>query len=191
MRRLVAAHPRSGTKYLATYLRWSGHDFVHEGYGKSGKIGWIWVGKGRIFNKTVNFIHSDYDIIFHMVRNPVDVISSMNTIGKESWEFLFQTTSYPSQESWIYQGMHTYYLWNKRIARYAHYRFKVEDFYKNEALRKHIFNLLDLEYKNVELPSDINTRKQPKLTWDDLRSVDTFMFNRIRKMAEDYDYKAP
>ena len=68
MKLLILATPRSGTRYIVNVLAQAGVRIGHEVMGPSGTVDWkqLW-----------RVAQWDYDRIWHQVRHPLQVISSM------------------------------------------------------------------------------------------------------------------
>ena len=85
---LVAAHGRSGTHYAASLLQSAGLRVGHECYGPDGVVSWLHVGKGEIAGRAVDPERTTYGTIIHLVRHPLNVISSSTTMMRISFEFM-------------------------------------------------------------------------------------------------------
>lgn len=142
MRTIVLGFPRSGTKTLSKV-----YNLGHEEFNKNGISDWHLLPTYKIDNN---------DDLIHVVRNPVDCISSnFYTALFDSIQFLKQSSGIEKStrvldiliRSWIY--------WNKKIRELApDLTIKIEEIATfKENVRKHPnldFNELDINPKLLE-----------------------------------------
>ncbi len=205
---LVTGHPRSGTTYTRAVFSEAGisvggeHDALAESPSRSNDI------EGVVAWPQVGLCPDRFDPIIHQVRNPVDVISSAQTLTNGAFRLMFRQTAAPRRWHTLLRprrlfpfitrrlaakwAMHTWLEWNRLIERQNRviYRYKVEDI-KQEW--PGILELLRLDKKPFPevVSRDTNTRKGrfSRLTTDDLFKLDTSLATAIVEQASRYGYQ--
>jgi len=201
---LITGCARSGTKYIAQVLRGCGLDVGHENVGKDGVASWVMVltadscpwGPTR---KNLSFTH-----IFHQVRHPLDVISSIYTTeGPKSWGYI---TSHLPEISWndpcIVRAAKYWYYWNLRAEAISEFTYRIEEIESVwPEFEKRLGRRLDPSVLTTT-PKNVNHRDlKPKrhnfdtnidraaFTWEDLqRELDPVLYRNIRHLAQKYGY---
>lgn len=186
---LIAAYPRSATRYMSELLILNGIDMKHEEIGNDGTVSWLHISSGK-WTETIDIPKFQFNGIFHQVRYPLDVISSAMTIQDDTIDFMLKNLNcIRKRDTRLHQIMLTYILWNELIERQSIMTFKVENIIN-------IFpKLLTILNKTVENPcfdlsKEINTRKEKytQLTWSDLENCDKPLWGIIKKMSLRYGY---
>lgn len=127
--------------------------------------------------------------IVHQVRNPLKVISSMQTANEYSWQFISNFIKTGKYDSIIKKCMKYWYYWNLLSEKKAQYRYKVEEIQKSFKKLCEIGDFsLDSEYK-YGISRKTNTREHSELTMRDLYLKDPFLTRKIIRMAKRYGYK--
>lgn len=203
---LITGHPRSGTKYTATLLQAAGKNYGHEVLGEDGTVSWLHISKGGkvswlpeeidgfSFGESVDKRaaveeQSKWEKIIHLVRNPLDVISSAQTLSDEAFEYMFASLKdSPGGERSLRWYMWTWLKWNESIEKVSEYRFKVEDLsIESEVLYK----FLKLTGSKVpqQFPSkNVNARPHNNYTWLDLEIADKELCEAVKCKAREYGY---
>jgi hypothetical protein len=85
---LIIGCPRSGTLYTTKGLQKQGYDINHEAHGKDGMVSWTAAHKKGIYGR----LPKDFRKweIRHQLRNPLDTVSSFQTISGSTWNWLSQ-----------------------------------------------------------------------------------------------------
>lgn len=193
---LIASTGRSGSGYISKVLRAYGINCGHEEYwrfpwqrrveGLDGDSSWL----------AVKYLDSFNGIIFHQVRHPLKVLSSLMDTYRDKEYFRkkylpFREELMPLRTGDLMQDFMSMIVWmNKEIEQHAVYGWKVE-----ELSGKHIvqmFNYLGIKADygklNKAIDSIPNTYNKHNnghcLTWDDIPDSKVF-----RQMAERYGYK--
>jgi hypothetical protein len=199
---LITGCARSGTCFIAKVLQQAGLDIQHEQIGRDGVSSWFMTvhanstpwGPGR---NGISFSH-----IFHQVRHPLKVISSVYTTeGVKSWGYSmpFIPQILP-EDSYIVRSAKYWYYWNLMAAKEAELTYRVEDLANVwEEFEKRLGRKLDRKVLTT-IPTDTNSRlvKPPSrgnntlekdFTWEDLkRHLDQELYLNIRNLAEQYGY---
>lgn len=185
--KLITGHPRSGTKFVSTVVQACGYDMPHERIGSMGAVGWIYAGKGYIFNKAVS--PSFFEERFHIVRDPVKVVRSMPTITNESWSFLFKNVRKPPFNDPIALGFYTWLKWNELCESICCFRFRVEDFWGEEAeniMHKMGFGVFN--WPSYIVNKRINHRKGVQFSLPDIAIQYPKLMSKVKSKAEEYGY---
>lgn len=187
---VVASTGRSGSGYISEVLTRAGIKCGHEAYfnpfgerteGLVGDSSWC----------AVPDIHHYPGVVFHQVRHPLDVITSLVRFPTDpeiyrSWQCrLFDDPGDP-----IVYGMLDWITYNRRIEEYAVTRWQVERV--DLAVLRCVSETLDLPLTDPEdalasVPKDWNRhRPDGRLGWWDL--PDGALKNEMQQMAVRYGY---
>ncbi len=175
----ITGCPRSGTFYIANYLKLMGVKVEHEKMGEDGTVDWM-----RASTKLEG-------IIIHQVRNPIDCISSLSCISRVMKRNMFQHLNIDcTNQPLINICMLIWYHWNILVEQQAQYRQRIEDFDYQK--------LKELAVLSGATPNDTkpyvplnrwNTRKNRHYTWKKLFIADYELTKKIRDKAIEYGYK--
>lgn len=117
MKYLILGHPRSGTKYMSEMFKNNGHDIGHEEMGKDGTSNWqmaVYASEYPYKGKD-DFTRIDFepDVLVHVIRNPIDAISSIAFTEQPSeW---FRAKYVPIFGNFVERAILSYVGWNKLI----------------------------------------------------------------------------
>lgn len=178
---LITSHPRSGTRWVSTFLVNHGLDMPHEVLGKDGIVSWQHIVPGKHGIKAKNIVH--------LVRNPLKTIASTAyVLDDHAFPFMFQYIGYPSSREKLDIAMYTWYHWNKLIEERANIRVKFEDILNNPNL---IFQAVDFKPSIIRrnlIDKKQNSGVHPDLSWKDLKKRDKALYNKILDMSVEYGY---
>lgn len=123
----------------------------------------------------------------HQVRSPLKVVSSLQTISKTSWDWLFWKMNLKMPDDLVQRGMIVYVTWNEMAAR------KSIGTYKVERIEATIVDICAksrvLRGKAKELPpKTVNSRPHRELTWDDLLIADYGLAGQVSDLGFSYGY---
>lgn len=193
---LITGCARSGTTYISNLLKASGLDVPHE-YDASGTYGICsWLLTPDAQSAPWGPLRSDYHFqhIFHQVRHPLKVISSVYTTEPElSWIFIIENVP---QIKW--EDSHTvktakyWYYWNRMAEELAEWTYKIEEI---EQLWTEFGDRLGvvLDPQIIQsIPTNTNTRgaHTREFTWDTLREeLDPQLYADIVSLAIRYGYE--
>lgn len=190
---LVTGCGRSGTGYMARFLRSSGVDILHEHMGSDGSVSWLmaaridWAPWGPLA-KDYKFEH-----VFHQVRDPLKVIQSFyNVPPRATWEWisavipqikLTDSDLTKCAKYWVY--------WNLMAEKRAEWTYRIEDFDKAyKEMGRRLGKTFD-ETILHSIPKDTNTKGPPirVITWEILHDeLDSDTYNKVRSLAQRYGY---
>ena len=185
---LVTGCGRSGTGYAAALLQAHGLDVGHEVLGRHGMSSWLAAGCDRRQPIAHFAFPSEFAIVVHQVRHPLDVVRSWWPIRNNVWSWARELVSPPPGLSDLEERAYYWLRWNQLAERFASYTYRLE--------------ALDSEYprwaKELQLepnpglltvvPRDVNGRrahKIPRVEWDDFRPE---LRTEVAAAAERYGY---
>lgn len=185
---LITGCARSGTGYSATIMKRLDFDFGHERKAKDGRSSWHYVNKDR----------SEFDIVVHQVRYPLDVIASCHLLTDLSWQRANAGDARIRLQDNILRRAMCYWLyWNQKAENISLFTYQVENLKK---VLPQIFHLWQREVNDEQIESafsvncHVNSRKNWKnyphsLSWSDLESEDNDLFYAIKEQAKRYGYE--
>lgn len=191
---LITGCGRSGTTYISKLLTAAGCQVRHEKLGQKGCASWTMAvdadytpwGPGA---RGIQFKH-----VFHQVRNPLDVISSVYINIKDigSWQFIgANTPEILPNEPFLAKCAKYWYYWNLKAEEKAEWTYRIEDIDK---IFYEMCNRLKIPYKKdvlKKIPRKINTQRPifQKIKWSDLEAVlSPTDFCNLRNLALRYGY---
>lgn len=192
---LVTACGRSGTHFTAQLMQALGLDVYHEKVGKDGTASWKHITTGTFeINKkrkhTKTGIDGDgFDVILHQVRHPLKVVSSMQTFGDATWNYMAKFIELDRTAPVPVQAMQAYAGWNRLIEQKAQWRFQIEQI---EAVFQEFCRRIGVEPQpfpqianNVR---DSRTKRYSPLDWDDLHGYNPALAAELSAMCSCYGY---
>jgi len=169
---LITGCGRSGTGYMAKLMQAIGMDVGHEKEGKNGTSDWHGVG----WNWPTL---AEYDLILHVVRNPLKVFQSLRGIKQNSWdyigEFLPEIYDVPKKlEKCMLYWLH-WNQWAEKVCSPNKYGFPLRVEHVNDwypVLVDYLPHLrgctpTQLQLQTESVATDTNTRK-PKNGYDEI-----------------------
>ena len=174
---LITGYPRSATRYMAKIFQSLGFDVGHEEVRSDGIVSWM-----ELLNA------DNYDVVLHQVRNPIDVIASATTLMNESLDILSTITTPKSNK--IEFLMESWLDWTNAADDCAQFTYKIEDL---KVSYPQIKKLIGLE-SSLELPiwwnthTNVNTRPHIKLSYKDLKMVNSNLAKKIALKMKKYGY---
>jgi len=200
---LVTGCARSGSGYIAAVLQACGLDVRQEAIGRDGCASWTMAVEskrtpwGPARDGTTEFEH-----VFHQVRHPLSVISSVwTTEGPRSWGFIAEhVPKLRADDSIEVRCVKYWYYWNRAASRVAEFTYRLEDLANAwPELCRRLGRKLDARPLST-VPTDINARRtkppsrgnnvlEHDFTWAELRRlVKPRLFGKLCKLAESYGY---
>ncbi len=168
---LILGHPRSGTGYMAQLFTALGYEVGHERVAEHGISSWMFAVYAEevpytFDGKTRGDIHPRH--VLQVVRNPIDVISSMaHTVHEEpAWEFIERYALVHREAPFEIRAVQSVIAWNRLIQ--GHFPRPTLVNLENAAVTVHDF-LTRAGYKPPALrdvtlpPANYNTRPHPRL----------------------------
>ena len=192
---LIVGCGRSGTTFMAQFLKASGLQVEHEAPGADGCVSWPMVV--NMYNPfgwpadNVKFHH-----IFHQVRNPLDVITSfyinLPELNRHEWGFIrSQIPEINPDDPLLVQCAKYWYYWNLKAEYMAEWTYRIENL---ENVLPEFQSRLNVQFDQENLhriPNTINhwTPIDYTFTWEDLQStLPRDLFTDIEAMAKRYGY---
>ena len=192
----MTAVPRSGTHFTAALLQAMGRDIRHEDVGRDGASSWLHITNGiyhvpeRDRTKTVS--NQGFSPVLHQVRQPLKVISSMQTLRQCSWDYLAQHSKVDRKAPIVVQAMQAWIGWNELIAARADWRFQVEqleavfpEFLKRAGLPAQPYPVL------AHSARESRVDRYVPLGWEHLLYHDRALTERVAALAVSYGYSVP
>ena len=212
---LIVAHPRSGTKYAVKVCRILGLTIGHETIRVDGGSGWMfaapsspsWEENKILFHRGSRPPISEFRAVWHLVRNPLDVIPSCvtNSITDHSLRAMY----HPGLRGMMRGAINdlaaaaaSWVAWNEvceerlleaRKAGKMARRIQVED----EFWPQELVVTLGLDWdeqirERIKMVSRTTNRRllTVPLTWEKIAEMrPASIWDRVTKMAERYRYK--
>ncbi len=187
---LITGCGRSGTRYAKDVFKVLGLDLGHEKAGRDGTVDWHLAGTKE-----------GYDVIFHQVRHPLDVVRSCHTISETSWTFIKKKDKLIKEYHPIVVRCMNYWLrWNILAESTAVLTYRVEDVVD---YLPRITSELGMDWNPnwlaqvSALPTNNHSRRKrkkyrnryPDLEFEDLYEASPFLAYQVRRKAEEYCYK--
>ena len=190
---LVIGCHASGTHYISKVLENCGLDVKHEGMGKDGCVAWFMV-KPSLYRKTLVGSHGDFSHIFHQIRHPLKVITSIYlTHHRNSLKYIQKKIpEMNSTDSRLVTAAKIWYYWNVEAARVAEWTYRVEDLPDIwDEFQKRLGK--DLDKKLILAASQREGSRRDRfeeyLTWEELnQELDPELYSKIRSLAAEYGY---
>jgi len=206
---LVTGCGRSGTSYICSVL---GNfkpavDIGHENrLGNAGMASWL-VPFDVPTPRGPQIRLKDFQTILHQVRHPLGTISSLHTVGQESWDFIKKCIPEIAKHKWQYQkrskvpetqkdqillaATKYWYYWNLQAEKIASWTYQVEDIQNvlpEFCKRAGIVWSADVFNKAHKTDTRVTRKDYVKITWDDIKRVDSTLYNDVIKLSEKYGY---
>ena len=177
---LITGCPRSGTGYALEVMRAAGDVVGEENYnGKDdlcGVVSW----------KHIALMPEKFDLIYHQVREPLWVISSMTTMAEVNFKLMERYVGRIIYKNKFHRCMWLWLKWNELIEKAdIKQGWKVEEFTERFVIAKGFNN-----WKNI--PNNINSRKgKYKLRpLNFLKKTDKELTDKIIRKGKEYGYYA-
>lgn len=190
---LVTGCARSGTGYITKALGACGFELGHEWPKRDGLSSWLFASDCDVAPWGPQPDSIRFDHIFHQVRYPLFVISSVYTTEPpESWAYIMsQILDISPLDSQVVKSAKYWYYWNLKAEKKAEWTYRVEDFENVfEEFGARLGISLDLNAIKT-VPKDVNTRgpHTRDFTWDELKvELDSDLYENIRSLAKHYGY---
>lgn len=181
---LIIGCGRSGTCYISNVFKNAGYSVSHETLnGKYGDVSWF-----MTFENDRKF---EYKVILHQIRNPIDSISSIQTILPRSWKYILARIPEISNSDTLITKCAKYWLyWNKEAEKRADISYTLESIPNFLGTLNQILGT-SLEKKHLKLSATkYNRRTHSTITWSYLKThLDPILLNELIEYAKKWDYK--
>jgi len=169
----VIGCPYSGTKYASHYYQKRNLNLLHEHErdDADGTIDW----------KKTTMDLSGYNAIWHLVRHPLDCISSLYDLNNSKMKYIIKqigmdVKEVPVKKTGEFKGnriktaMNVWLRWNAIAEKKAQKTIRVE------------------KLKDYQLAKKNYSKTTTELTWQDLFAVDKLLTNEVIKLGKHYGY---
>lgn len=190
---LITGCARSGTTYITEVLKQAGLQVEHEFLAKDGCVSWLMAVDSDYapWGPPDNGIYFEH--IFHQVRHPLLVISSVYTTEpKQSWDFICKhIPEIHSKDDHVVKCAKYWYYWNLRAEEKAEWTYQVEEI---ETILSHMSKRLKFPLSREllkRIPKTSNHRGAyvHKFTWADLHvMLPPDLLSKIQTLAVKYGY---
>jgi hypothetical protein len=171
--KLVTGCGRSGTKYAALYFG-LGHEYMSD----AGIASWYLAPAKPVLPPWHGQVpDEDWDEVIHIVRHPLDCISSLSTLASGSWSWMQDYIDIGPDMPPLVKAMQYWLQWNDM----AEARVEMAPA-GIKAL--HIESLW-----SRTLRTDINTRNHDMVDWGDLLGADEDLYRQVMQRAFLYGYR--
>ncbi len=188
---LVVGCGHSATFYISEVFQKLGIDVRHELVGRDGAAGWNYTHLLQQGRTEAGMPAST--IVFHQVRHPLKVISSVQDMGNNTWEAIGARAQLngvnwnPLEDNHPVRGMKYWLIWNGFAERIAQYRYRIEDL---QGAWSTILRMAGIDYVPIpDVPKTINKHQYDHVfTWDELFDSNASLADCVRKLSEKYGY---
>jgi hypothetical protein len=171
---LVTGCGRSGTAYAA---RWFdvGHEVFQPHRGISS---WYMAPPiGSVPRTQYGVVHDvDFDRVVHLVRHPLQAITSIMTLNEDSWSYVEAHIGSRVSDTPLVRAMRYWLDWNQLAEARA------------TAAERGIVGLRVETLKGKGIPRNLNTRPHREYTASELATADGGLFMQIMVQASRYGY---
>jgi len=195
---LILGHPRSGTGYMARLFTAFGYTVGHEKVERHGVSSWMFaVHADRVpytfDGKTRGDIEPRH--VFHVVRNPMDVIASMShTVHEDrAWEFIACYALVCRNAPWHIRAAQSVVAWNRLIQ--GHFPRPKVVHVENAPAAVHNF-LARNGYQPPSLssvrlpPTNYNSRPHPSVSREQIvAELPTDLADELEHHFQQYEYR--
>jgi hypothetical protein len=190
---LITGCARSGTTYITQVLKQAGLQVEHEFLAKDGCVSWLMAVDADYapWGPPDNGIYFEH--IFHQVRHPLLVISSVYTTEpKQSWDFICKhIPEIRAKDDHVVKCAKYWYYWNLKAEEKAEWTYQVEEI---ETILSHMSKRLKFPLSREILkciPKTANHRGAyvHKFTWADLEAMlPPDLLSKVQTLALKYGY---
>jgi len=203
MKILVIGYAHGGTSFTASLFQHFGLDIRHEDYrGADGVSSWPYAVDDDFLNSVLGWKQrgdiSQYDIVLHQVRDPLNSIRSV--APEPEWTKIFRKRhlSFFDHDNPLASGLRSWTGWHELCDKIAHWTYKIEDL-SNPDIWKKFKELCQLD-KNLDYPNlkkNINSKrnkshglwKNINNSWENFKKIDPEFAERAYNLAIKYGYK--
>ena len=188
---LITGCGRSGTKYISHLLSAAGLDIAHETMGKDGIASWLLAVDSPYVDYGPLRRHFRFHNILHQTRDPLAVISSMQTFQISSWRYICRHIPCSMDEPLLLRCATYWRYWNLQAESGATWQYRIEDI---DRVWDELCERLAIPVDRAVLasvPRAINTRhgNYRRIGWDELAALDESLCLSIKEQAARYGYE--
>ena len=136
-------------------------------------------------------INAYFDLVLHQMRSPLDVIGSLLTLTRGSWDFVDNKIGIYHLDDPVLRATRYWIEWNNHAAEIADYSYRLEDIGGELPA---ICDMIGLEYDEAIARDSlnnprVNARKHPSVTAVDIKSRDAHLFRQLEETAASFGYR--
>ena len=192
---LVAACPRSGTKYMAELLVQLGLDVLHERVGSDGCVSWLHAADlmtRHYWDHSCGWVEDcEWSLVVHQVRSPIKTVSSLETINARGWQLIEHAMPGLewSDDPWIRRA--EFYI---RFNEFIESKWNVGFTYRVEDIDNYWSDLCDslgLEAAPEAPPPlrrDVHAKAHANITWGQIEEKSPRIYDALQGIATRYGY---
>ena len=178
---------RSGMEDATELIKSLGYDFRNEDeQAENGFSSWFHVVEKKKEN----------ELFFHQVKNPIKVISTLNTISPKSWEFIKEHIKMDENYSPLQMAMKYWIEWNKKAEKKSLFTFQSEQL---PTAIKNMFEVAEFEepkmfdinmafYGRAKNQGVESASEFKEINADDLKNADEKLYKEVIKLSQKYGY---
>jgi glycosyltransferase involved in cell wall biosynthesis len=188
MKILITGHARSATGYFSKLMQGAGLDVGHEVVGRNGTSSWLHAFPGGSVSWLGDIEPVEFDHVVHVVRHPLNVIASAQTLRRETWEYMARALEIELPEDPIDRAMLTWIKWNELIEKKLRpaLTIRAEDARSRWA---DLMKLIGCTSSFPSVPVGVNSRPHPMLLWTDLEKKNTDLVAAVKEKAVALGYE--
>jgi glycosyltransferase involved in cell wall biosynthesis len=176
---------------MAQLMQQCGKDMPHEIHiGNDGIVSWLHIepGKTPVWWLKDGVKTVGYNRLVHLVRHPLKVIASSQTLHEDSLAYISEITGKNLGIHWtIENAMKTWVAWNELIeSKNPQYFLRIEDINWQWPKFREFMRIPSNDMPKI--PKNVNARKHGDLTWQDLKNTNKKLYKQVRDMAKRYGY---
>jgi len=184
---------RSGTTYTSKLFKKAGYSLGHETLERHGISSWYATPNTwrRCFGPAQKELRLLNIPRVHQVRHPINAISSVATFKEKSWDYVARYIPIEPGDSVLLRSMKYWYYWNLLAEECSLFTYQVEQINSSlgELLRVGGFDRMRFDDALLEsFPKNVNRRDHGSLTWDNLKTENPELADRIRELSRKYGY---
>lgn len=175
---------RSGTSYISKVLSETGLDIQHETSGVDGSANWYRTPYPRIWLKL------RHEFIVHQVRNPLNCISSCQTLNEHSWTKINRHISFSSEEPLVLRCAKYWYHWNVMAEPKSDLLIRLENLENDLPALCKVLNVHFDERVLESVSQKTNTRENnyETVTWEMINEFSPEYHDKCKELALKYGY---
>lgn len=164
---IIIGCPRSGTGYASKFF-----NIGHEKINQNGISSWCLVNNPPLYGPSLKEVQIKFPttVIFHQIRNPINTISSFDSMSSKAWEYFTNILNLNPLDSLLKKGMEIYFQWNTKAKEIANFTYKVEQ--------------IEQSFPDIKpyLNKKENTRKHILYTENDFLNTDKILWGKIKEL---------
>ncbi len=120
---LVTGCARSGTHFMAAFLKENGLKMGHEATDADGAVAWLAASEKYCRDRNAHFGKK-----LHLIRNPANALASLVTINKRAWDYIVKYSPECQDKDKVVASAKYWLAWNRLAQENAVATIRIEDF---------------------------------------------------------------